>query len=1015
MTLYIFLFYRNDSHHANQLQREEMRKKTHLLLLLVSLALGSTGTAFGQHTVTGTVTSEDGAALPGANITVQGTTQGTVSDMNGRFTITTPSADNTLVFSYVGYESQTIDVNGRTEIDVILIPSAYLDEVVVVGYGEQERRDVTGSITSINTQAIQELPLTDAGDALQGRAGGVVALNAGNRPGQGLTLRVRGRRSLTAGNDPLFVIDGIPVEGGLNNINPRDIESMQVLKDASATAIYGSRGANGVILVTTNRGRSRPTTVSYSGYYGISSELGSPDMMNAEQFAEVKREAARRNGEDPESVFTEEERAFLSQNVSTDWQDLVVDQGYQQSHQLSVTGGDANTQFYLSGNFFDEEGIINIQDFQRQALRLNLDHSVSDRLRIGTSTQISNSIQNWASNPYGIALATSPISVPFDEEGNFVTNPGNDPLVYNPIADLQSGAINDERKTLRVFGNVFAELDLFEGLSYRVNFGPDLIDYQRGLFQGSVSVARQGDSPLARKEHNRQFTYTLENILTYNTSFNNVHDLSVTGLWSLQESREELSALQTRDLPYESQQFHNLGTGATIDLADSELLEWGIMSFMGRVNYQFSNKYLLTLTGRFDGSSRLAQGNKWGFFPSVGLGWLISQEPFMANQNLFTELKLRASYGQTGNTAINPYQTAGSLARESYVFGEASAFGFRPSLLSNPGLQWETSSQFNVGLDFGLFENRVLGSLEVYQTTTTDLLLQRQLPPTSGFGSVLENIGETENAGYELSLTTRNISNDNVSWTTEFTLFGNREKIVSLYGVDADGDGVEDDDRGNGWFIGESLTVWYDYDQIGIWQLGEESEAATYGQAPGDIRVRDVNGDGTINQEDLLILGSYIPDMTLGFTSRLRVKNFDFSVFLFGSFGQTINNQFRVNNSTLQTRFNNLNVDYWTPTNPSNTDPRPNNLVERPLYSQSRAYESGSFLKVRNIQLGYTLPNSFLNRYGVEFMRLYLNANTPLVFSGLDNSVDPEIYNGVISGGQVPASKLWTVGIDLTF
>ena len=993
-----------------------MTKSTKLLVLCGALLFSLSGVAMAQHTVSGTVTSaEDGNALPGASITIQGTTLGAAADAAGRYNLTASSADDVLVFSFVGFESQEIAINGRSTIDVALVPSAYLDEVVVVGYGAQERRDVTGAITSVTTREIQELPLTDAGDALQGRAAGVVALNDGNRPGQGLTLRIRGRRSLTAGNNPLFVIDGIPVEGGLNNLNPRDIESMQVLKDASATAIYGSRGANGVVLITTNRGSNRKTTVSYSGYYGASTELGKPDMMTAEQFAAVKREAALRNGDDPESVFSDEELAFLSNGTSTDWQDLVINQGYQQSHQLAFSGGSDKSQFYLSGNFFDEEGIINIQGFQRQAFRLNLDHKVNDRFRIGTSTQISNSTQDWGSNPYGGALATSPISQPYDDQGNLISNPGNDPLIYNPLADFEDGALTDERKSLRVFGNIFAELDLLEGMRYRVNFGPDLIDGQRGLFQGSVSGARQGDSPLARKEHSRQFTYTLENILTYKKTLNSVHDLDLTGLWSIQQSKNERSFLQTRDLPYESQEFHNLGTGATIDLADSDLLEWGIMSFMGRVNYQYAGKYLLTLTGRFDGSSRLAQGNKWGFFPSVGLGWLVTQEPFMADQSLFTELKLRASYGQTGNTAINPYQTAGSLARESYVFGEVSAFGYRPSLISNPNLQWEVSSQINLGVDFGILDDRVLGSFEVYQTTTSDLLLQRQLPPTSGFGSVLENIGETQNRGYELTLTTRNISTQNVSWSTDLSFFGNREEIVSLYGVDADGDGLEDDDRGNGWFIGRPLTVWYDYEQVGIWQLGEEDEAAVYGQIPGDIRVRDVNNDGAINQEDLTVLGSDIPDVTIGFTSRLRVKNFDMSVFLFGSFGHTIENEFRVNNSTLQTRYNNLNVNYWTPTNPSNSDPRPNNLVERPLYSQSRAYESGSFVKVRNIQVGYTLPSNVLNRFGVQYARVYLNANTPLVFSGLDNSVDPEIYGGTVTGGEVPASKLWTFGVDLTF
>jgi TonB-linked SusC/RagA family outer membrane protein len=420
-------------------------------------------------------------------------------------------------------------------------------------------------------------------------------------------------------------------------------------------------------------------------------------------------------------------------------------------------------------------------------------------------------------------------------------------------------------------------------------------------------------------------------------------------------------------------------------------------------------KYLVTLTGRFDGSSRLAEGNKWGFFPSVGLGWILSEESFMQNQDLFTELKLRGSWGQVGNTGISPYTTAGNLASEDYAFGSTPGPGYRPSGIANPDLKWEVSSTVNIGLDFGLFNDRVVGSFEVYQTNTTDLLLSRNLPPTSGFSSVLENIGETQNTGWEITLNTRNIQTPDITWTTEFNLFGNKEKIVDLYGD-------KQDDVGNRWFIDEPLTVYYDYDKVGIWQLGEEADAATYGQIPGDIHVRDVNNDGLINQEDRVILGSNIPDMTLGFTSRLRYKMFDFSVFMFGSFGQMIYNDFRVGNSSLQTRYNNLNVDYWTPTNPTNMDPRPNNQVEYPQYRQSRGYEDGSFLKIRNMQLGYTLPSSLLNQYGIQYMRFYLNANTPWVTSGLSTKgVDPEIYSGTVSSGALPSTKLWSFGVDVTF
>lgn len=995
-----------------------MNKLIILLLCVLVLTIISSHVYAQGHNVAGTVISaDDGKVLPGTNVVVKGTTFGATTDVDGYYSLEAFSGSDTLVFSYVGYRTQEVPINGRTEIDVALAPGAILsDEIVVVGYGAQERRDITGAITSITTRDVQELPVTETSEILQGRAGGVVALNEGNRPGQGVTVRVRGRRSLTAENDPLYVVDGIPIEGALNTINPRDIESIQVLKDASATAIYGSRGANGVVLITTSRGNNRATTVSYSGFVGISQELGQPDMMNAREFAEMKREAARRNGEEPNSVFTDEELTLLDQGVSTNYQDLVLDDGFQQNHQLSVQGGDDRTQFYLSGNYLDEKGVINIQGFTRYGVRLNLDHSVSGRFRVGTSSQISNAIQDWGSNPYGEALAVNPISYAYDPEtGELNRHPGNDPLVYNPLADLQDGAIVDERKTLRVFGNIFAELDLLPGLDYRVNFGPDLQEYQRGLFQSSISVAREGDEPLARKEHRRYFTYTLENILHFDRELGSLHALDLTGLWSIQQSNDEWSYLQARGLPYETQLYHNLGTGSTIDEADSDLREWSIMSFMGRVNYQLADRYLLTLTGRYDGSSRLAKGKQWGFFPSVALGWLISEEPFMAGQGLFSELKLRASYGKTGNTAIDPYQTAGTLTRTTYIFGDTPAYGYRPGEIPNADLQWEVSTQLNAGLDFGLFNDRVAGGVEVYRTRTSDLLLERQLPPTSGFASVLENIGETQNIGWEVSLRTQNIATSSVSWITDFNLFGNREKIISLYGVDANGDGIEDDDRGNGWFIGKPLTVYYDYDKIGIWQLGEEEQAAVYGQVPGDIKVRDVNQDGAINQEDLVYLGTNIPDLTLGFTSRFRYRNVDLSLFLFGSFGHTIYNEFRVNNSTLQTRYNNLNVDYWTPENPTNSDPRPDNLVEFPLYSSTRGYESGSFLKVRNVQLGYTLPGSLLRTYGIRFMRLYVNAHTPLVFSVLENGIDPEIYSGTVEADMMPSSKLWTVGVDVTF
>ncbi|WP_237856384.1 SusC/RagA family TonB-linked outer membrane protein [Rhodohalobacter sulfatireducens] len=962
-----------------------------------------------SHNVTGSVISSDnGEALPGVNILVIGTETGTTTDLNGEFSLAATSADDTLAFSFIGYERVEEPINGRTVIDIALTPQAIAgEELVVVGYGAVQRRDITGSVSSISNEQIREVPITDAGQALQGRTPGVVALSSGNRPGQGMTLRIRGRRSLTASNDPLFVVDGVPVEGNINDINPQDIESMEVLKDASATAIYGSRGANGVVLVTTNRGGDYPTQVSYSGYGGISQTLGTPDMMTGAEFAEMKKISGR--------SLTPAEEDAITRGVSTDWDDLLLEDGYQTSHQLSVNGGNENTQFAISGNFFFDKGVISTQDFNRNTLRLNLDHSISEKLRVGTSTQLSHQVQNWGSNPYGESLATNPLAEPYNEDGSLDLRPGADPLIFNPLADLEDGAYIDERERARIFSNVYADLNMLENLNLRVNFGSDLQDWRRGLFQGSETVSRNGQSPYSQKDHERRFTYTWENILTYIQDFGNIHSLTATGLFSIQQSRTEWTNLGVSDLPYEHQQFHNLDTGATVEGFGSDLEEWGLMSYMGRVNYQLKDRYLFTVTGRYDGSSRLADESKWGFFPSAAIGWRISNESFMAEQDLFSELKLRVSYGVTGNTAIDPYQTRGGLSRTVYSFTDQAGFGFRPSELSNPNLQWETSATANLGLDFGLWNDRIVGSFEIYQTNTKDLLLRRAIPITSGFDSVFENIGETKNSGIEFSITSRNVSNRDFSWSTNLNLFANNEEIISLYGTG-------EDDIGNGWFIGEPITVWYDYEKTGIWQSNEEAQAADVGREPGEIKVVDQNGDGRINEEDRKILGSDIPTLTGSIINNFRYKSFDLSVFLFGSFGHTIFNSFKVSNNTMQGRYNNLDIDYWTESNPTNKGPKPDGTRESPLNGSTLGYMPGDFLKVRNIQLGYSLPQKLLGRVDIRSARIYVNAETPFVFSHLEDGVDPEIQdqqadpsNGGEINARTPSRRLFSFGVEINF
>lgn len=975
-------------------------KKNLLLFFGVIMCISCIGLHAQERTVTGKVTdAANGEAMLGVNIVVQGTTIGAISDLNGNYSITVPSGEASIMYSFIGYSVKLVTVGVQTVIDVELVASTVgLDELVVIGYGTQRRGSITGAIASVSSDDIKELPVTDAGSALQGRAAGVVALSAGNQPGEGVTIRIRGRRSLTATNEPLYVVDGIPYEGNIADINPADVKSMEILKDASATAIYGSRGANGVILITTNRGGDMATLFSYSGYYGVTSALGFPDMMNGQEYYNLKEVGGR--------AFTQDELDAYAAGVSTDWVPLVLSNGSKQNHQLSVRGGNAKTAFALSANYLKEKGIVETQDYTRYAFRVNLDHKASERVRVGTSTQISSSVQNWASNPYGTATSVSPLAVPYDADGNIIYRPGADPLLWNPLADYIEGNMVDERQTLRVFSNIFAEVDFLKNLTYRMNFGPDFRVYRRGLFQGTNSIARQGGVPLARKEHEKDFTYTFENILTY-TLQRTDHDLNLTGLYSIQQYNGESTFIEAENLPYETQLFHNIGTAETINEFGSDLSQWGIMSFMLRANYELMGKYMLTLTGRYDGSSRLAEENKWGFFPSAAALWRISSEDFMSDQELFSDLRLRMSYGQTGNTGIDPYQTRGSLSRTIYSFGGNAGFGYRPGTLANPDLKWETSATANIGLDFGLKEGRVSGSIELYRTHTTDLLLERQLPITSGFNSVFENIGETLNKGWELSLVTRNIATGDFKWETTLNLFGNKEEILDLYGT-------EEDDVGNEWFIGQPLTVWYDYEKLGIWQTNEADAASVYAQFPGEIKVKDLEDDGLINQDDKVIIGSDMPTLTLGLGSRFEYKGVDLSFLLLGVWGSTIYNNFEIGRTTLQGRYNNLNVDYWTENNPTNEQPKPDGSRESPIYGSTRGYYSGNFFKIKNIQIGYSIPKAPLSKAGIKKLRIYFNMDTPLIWSQLAGNLDPEVYGGEVVA-DVPSTRMYSFGVMLDF
>ncbi|WP_425504307.1 SusC/RagA family TonB-linked outer membrane protein [Rhabdobacter roseus] len=979
---------------------------------------------FQERVVTGQILSaDDNSSIPGVSVVIKGTTQGTNTDADGKFRISVPSASSVLVFSAVGFVTQEITVGNQSAVNITLASDLKsLSEVVVVGYGVQKKSQMTGAISSVSAKEISELPITNAQQALQGRAAGVDVNMAGSKPGATPQIRIRGRRSFNASNDPLFVVDGIPLASGIEDINPNDIASMEVLKDASSTAIYGSRGANGVVIITTKRGTPGRTTVSVDAYTGINQSLGRIDVMNGAEFAEYKRESRRAVNAytTDEALFEPVEMESIQMGRSTDYPAALLRTGAIQNYQIGVSGGTEKTQFNISSNYFQDKGVVKNQDFTRFTFRVNLDHRINNRIKIGTSTLGVYSLRNGENfNPLGGALAENPLGKPFDDNGLMIFLPTQDGLRTNPYAEIVPGAIIDERKNYRIFNSLYGEVDIISGLKYRFNFGPDFKIDRYGQFFGRQTNARRGADPTANVFNRFQFNYTLENILTYTKQFNQVHNLNVTLLQSFQKNHDERSEIRVTGVPAETQQFYNLGNASLVNGVGTGLSEWALLSYMARVQYDFKEKYLLTATMRADGSSRFGANNQFGYFPSVAVGWNIADEPFMQTIRALDVLKLRLSYGVTGNTAINPYQTQALLSRTSYAWDNTAAFGYRPGSIGNPNLRWESSATSNAGLDFSFWSGRISGSLEYYITNTTDLLAPQPLPNSTGFGGFTTNIGHTRNRGIELTMTTVNVDKGDFTWTTDWMFGRNKEEIVEL----ANG---KVDDVAAGRFIGQPLSVVFDYRKIGIWQTNEAEEARKYQSVVGEIKVQDVNGDGLINADDRVILGSAIPDFIAGVTNRFSYKGIDLAFFLYARAGQFIVSGFHQGNNTLAGRYNNLDIDYWTPTNPTNDFPRPNVNQETPRYSSTLRYFDGSFLKVRNINLGYNVPANWASKLKMQSLRVYSSIQQPFIFSeyrskykGIDPEVEldngPSNENRAIGSDLSPATMVITFGINAKF
>tara|TARA_R110002167_G_scaffold73727_1_gene206477 strand:- start:15221 stop:18535 length:3315 start_codon:yes stop_codon:yes gene_type:complete len=965
-----------------------------------------------QQVISGTITDDKGQPLPGANVVEKGTTNGVTADFDGNFSIALNRTSPILIISYIGFATQEIAIKDQANINIKLQEDAGgLEEVVVIGYGTQKKSDITGSVVSIGVKDLQERPSLSMVEKMQGKAAGLDIVQSSGVPGAAPTVRIRGNRSFSASNEPLYVVDGIPLEGGINDINPNDIKSIEILKDASSTSIYGSRGANGVILVSTNRGSASKSKVSYNTFYGFNSISRMVDMMNAEEFAEYRREAYRATNSytDDEHLFEAVQLANLKNGVSYNYPDLIFGQGYKNDHQLSFSGGNDKTQFALSAGFYNERGTIKNMYYKRYTTRLNLDHRFTNWFKVGTSTLLTRSINDVGnSSTVESALLNSPIGEAYDlTTGEPVFLPTTDGQLSNPLFDIESENFTDEYKINRVFSSIYAELDLSKDLYYRINFGIDSRDQRRGRFRGTYTDANLGGASDAMVENMGRFTYTLENILKYGRDFGGKHGIDFTAMQSVQGFTEENYGISVDNLPYESQKFYNLDTGSNILGVNSQLEEWKLSSFMGRLNYDYDGKYLMQATVRADGSSRLSKGKKWGYFPSAALGWRITNEPWLKDQIWVSNLKLRASYGVTGNTGINPYQTQGALSQTVYDWDGSPGYGYALSDIPNPDLKWETTATIDAGIDFGFFNGKISGSIDYYNSKTSDLIMLRQLPITSGYSNILENVGSTANKGVELNLSTVLLkSPKGLNWNVDLNWYKNKEEILELYNGKVD-------DIGNNWFIGQPISLFYDYEKIGIWQISEETLANSYGFIPGEIKLKDQDNNKIIDSDDRIIRGSSVPKWNMGITNRFEFNGIDLSAFLYIRQGSTIYSRFHHEFNSLAGRYNNLDVDYWTPNNPTNAYPRPNQNQNYPRFDSSNNYFDGSFVKLRNITLGYTMPESVIKTLKMNQMRLYVSGDNLFMFTKYDGW-DPENDKGILYY-DVPSSRTILFGINVSF
>jgi TonB-linked SusC/RagA family outer membrane protein len=999
-------------------------------VLLVSLLNLFAIFSFAQNNfpVTGKITDNAGNPLQGVTVQVKGTQIATSTTRDGTFSINAPSGSSVLVLSSVGFTSREVPIENKAQVTLTLIPTDNtMDQVVVIGYGAVKKRDVTGAVAGINEKDIKSRPVNDALQAMQGKVAGV-DISSTERPGTVATVNVRGVRSLTASNSPLYVVDGIPLmTGGIEYINPNDIESIDVLKDASATAIYGSRGANGVVIVTTKQGKAGKTSLNLNLATTAEKIVNRMEMFNAEEYITFRRwayyyknPAVNPRGDQPNIAFdrsiflaTSDPSAWAniqrgwasgtwdgSQVQTTDWFGMVSQTGITKNLTLSASGGSEKAKAYGSFGYLDNTGTQKGQSFKRYNANVNVDVNATKWFSFGTNMTVAYSIQEYGQSRTGATTTSSshsvfesaralfPYAVPYDSAGNRIINPGGD-IAYRNVAE--EWTLNqDQRTTLRAFGSFYGQVDLgsihqaLNGLKYRVNFGPDFSTYRDGTYIDPTSVISTGTSS-ASLTKSQTFSYTLDHLIYYNKTIGR-HDFGLTLLGSQTKFKSDSSYIAANGIAFGSQRWNALSKSyipaANLSGYTSGLTESQLQSFMARINYTFNDKYILTVSARRDGASQLAEGHKYSWFPSMAVAWKMNDEKFLQNATWVNDLKLRFGVGVTGNSAISAYATQGALTSLFYPYTSTIGPGVIPSLtLANQSLGWEKTTQYNVGIDFSVLNRRIFGSLDVYTSSTKDLLMQMSIPTVTGYPQTFANVGQTANKGIDLSLTTVNIRSKDLIWTTNASISWQKDKIISL-------SNGKQDDINNNWFIGQPIEVIYNFQGAGIWHL---EDSAAYRQfnangtsfTAGSARPVDINDDKKIDpNNDRTIIGNTRPRWIVGMTNTVSYKSFEFSIFLYGRLKYLYNTGGEAQTARGTQRAinyyneNNMNAEYQKPIHTEATgDP----------YSLVLGFKDASFIKIRNISLGYNLTGKALKKTGLSNLKAYVQvANPGMLFSKID-------------------------------